>query len=61
MQDSYFQILNPEPQQITLADVEVVSEDMVTREYYDAAIGEYVNTKESMITMNLQLLTTMSE
>ena len=61
IQDSYLQILSPESQVISLADFSVSSEDVVTREFYDPAIGENVNTLESMVTINLELITTTNE
>ena len=33
----------------------------MTREYYDPVIGESVNTKESMLTINFELITTTNE
>ena len=38
----------------------VVGEDVVTREFWDGDIGEYRNTKESMLTINVELVTTIS-
>ena len=34
---------------------------MVTREYWDGVKGEYVNSQETMISINFVLLTTRSE
>ena len=50
----------PDPQEITITKFNVVSEDVVTREYWDGKAGEYLNTKESMISVNFELLTTNS-
>ena len=34
---------------------------MVTREYWDGRKGDYVNTQESMLTINFELVNTMIE
>ena len=39
----------------------VVSEDVVTREHWDGRKGDYVNTQESMLTINFELVNTMIE
>ena len=39
----------------------IVSEDVVTREYWDGRKGDYVNTQESMLTINFELVNTMIE
>ena len=48
----------PDPQEVSIPKFDVVSEDVVTREYWDGELGEYKNTKESMISISFELLTT---
>jgi len=50
----------PDAQEITIAKTKIIAEDMVTREYYDASLGEYRNTKESMLEISFELLSTSS-
>lgn len=50
----------PEAQEITIAKTKIIAEDMVTREYYDATLGENRNTKESMLEISFELLSTSS-
>ena len=61
IQDSLIQINNPEPQKLIFTRALVVSEDVTTREYWDGNKGEYINSQESMLTINLELLTTINE
>lgn len=51
----------PEAQEVNLAKIAVDSDDIVTREYYDATLGEYQNTKESMLTISFALSSTSSQ
>ena len=39
----------------------MASEDLVTREKWDGTIGEYVNTGETMLSINIELLTMVVE
>ena len=52
---------NPESQKIIYTTTSVASEDVSTREYWDGIKGEYVNSQETMISINFELLTTISE
>ena len=61
IQDSYVQVLSPESQLITLADFSVIGQDVVTREFYDPETGQNVNTQESLVTINFELVTTTNE
>lgn len=44
IQDSYYQIFLPDPEILTYPETRVQHEDVVTREYWDGDIQEYVNT-----------------
>ena len=61
IQDNIYQFLTPDKQEITFTKTQVASEDVVTREYWDGVKGEYVNSQETMISINFVLLTTRSE
>ena len=53
--------LNLEPREIIMSQMSIVSEDVVTREYWDDKKAEYVNTQESMLTINFELQNTLIE
>jgi len=53
--------LNLEPREIIMSQMSIVSEDVVTREYWDDKKAEYVNTQESMLTINFELQNTLME
>lgn len=53
VQDLLWIIFDPDPQEITLTEIGIVTEDVVTREYYDGALGENVNSKEPMLTISI--------
>ena len=59
VQDLLWVIFDPDPQEITLTDINIITEDVVTREYYDGTLGENVNSKEAMLTISIALSTTL--
>ena len=59
IQDLLWQFLEPGKQELTLTKVYVESEDISTREYWDAEKSEYISTKESMLSVNMRLSGTM--
>ena len=59
IQDKLWQFLEPSKQELTLTKVYVESEDVATREYWDAQKAEYVSTKDSMLSVNMRLSGTM--
>ena len=61
IQDELIQVTNPEAQEIVYTRTFVAAEDVSTRENWDGVKGEYVNTQETMITIQFELLTTIVE
>ena len=59
IQDELIQVTNPEAQEIVYTRTFVAAEDVSTRENWDGVIGEYVNTGDTMLTIQFQLLTTV--
>ena len=62
IQDAIIQVdyINEE-REIRMTTVSVVSEDVATREYWDSGKQEFVNTQESMLTINFALVNTKTE
>ena len=61
IQDELIQVTNPEAQEIVYTRTFVAAEDVSTRENWDGILGEYINTQETMLTIQFELLTTIVE